>query len=592
MNAHSVFWVTTTATNVGDFMNGGDIIGAVLAAQGVKQVFTLCGGHISPILVGAKQRGIRIIDVRSEANAVFAADAIGRVTSTPGVAAVTAGPGVTNTITALQNALMAQSPLVLFGGATPTVLAGRGALQDIDQMAIIKTVTKWSVKVRRLSQLGPAVERAFQMAQEGVPGPVFVECPVDLLYDEALVRSWYEKESKGRSLGARALSAYLSFHLGRQFNQASPPPVAERYAPPIPAPSNRQVERCAKLLANAERPVLVLGSQTVVAPQTADATADAIRSLGIPTFLGGMCRGLLGQDSPIQYRHKRSTALRAADLVIVAGFPFDFRLGYGKSINSSANVVAINRCPKALTQNRKPTLAVQADAGAFLRLLSTTVQTKDYADWHATIATTEEKRSTEIKHFAAQETAPINPLDLLQRLEALLPDRSTLVVDGGDFVGTASYILSPREPLSWLDPGVFGTLGVGGGFAIGAALARPNAETWLIYGDGSSAYSLAEFDTMARHDLPVIALIGTDGSWAQIAREQVEVLGDAVGTELVKNDYHTVGEGYGAVGLLLNDPAKIDMTIKAAQKFAAAGRPVVINAHIGPTDFRKGSISM
>lgn len=592
MNAHSVFWVTTTTTNVGDFMNGGDIIGSVLAAQGVKHVFTLCGGHISPILVGAKQRGIRIIDVRSEANAVFAADAIGRVTSTPGVAAVTAGPGVTNTITALQNALMAQSPLVLFGGATPTVLAGRGALQDIDQMAIIKTVTKWSVKVRRLSQLGPAVERAFQMAQEGVPGPVFVECPVDLLYDEALVRSWYEKESKGSTLGARALSTYLSFHLGRQFNQPSPPPVAERYAPPIPAPSNRQVERCAKLIANAERPVLVLGSQTVVAPQTAIATADAVSSLGIPTFLGGMCRGLLGNDSPIQYRHKRSTALRAADLVIVAGFPFDFRLGYGKSINSSATVVAINRCPKALKQNRKPTLAVQADAGAFLRLLATTVKTKDYADWHATIATTEEKRSAEIKHFADQETAPINPLALLQRLEALLPASSTLVVDGGDFVGTASYILSPREPLSWLDPGVFGTLGVGGGFAIGAALARPTAETWLIYGDGSSAYSLAEFDTMARHDLPVIALIGTDGSWAQIAREQIEVLGDAVGTELVKNDYHTVGEGYGAVGLLLNDPDKIDMTIKAAQKFAAAGRPVVINAHIGPTDFRKGSISM
>src|SRR5947209_5427137 len=208
-------------------MNGGDRVAEVLARRGVPFLFTLCGGHISPILVGAKQRGIRVVDVRHEADAVFAADAVARLSGVPGVAAVTAGPGVTNTLTAIKNAQLAQSPVVLLGGAAATLLKGRGALQDIDQMALIGPHVKDAIAVTAVRDLAPAVERAFATARSGVPGPVFVECPVDLLYDEPLVRQWYGASSKGGGLAGRALRIYINRNanqLCRGAGRTKPPP--------------------------------------------------------------------------------------------------------------------------------------------------------------------------------------------------------------------------------------------------------------------------------------------------------------------------------------------------------------------------------
>jgi len=212
--------------------------------------------------------------------------------------------------------------------------------------------------------------------------------------------------------------------------------------------------------------------------------------------------------------------------------------------------------------------------------------------WCDSLRSRESARDEEIRQQAQTKTELVNPLALFRRLEEKMSDDAIIVVDGGDFVATASYILRPRRPLSWLDPGVFGTLGVGGGFALGAAAARRGKEVWLIYGDGSCAYSLAELDTCLRHGLAPIAIIGTDGSWAQIAREQLPMLGDDIGTVLRRTAYHEAAAGYGAEGLLLDDPSKIDETLDRAKSLAAAGKPVVINAHIAATDFRQGSISM
>jgi acetolactate synthase-1/2/3 large subunit len=233
--------------------------------------------------------------------------------------------------------------------------------------------------------------------------------------------------------------------------------------------------------------------------------------------------------------------------------------------------------------------------GRFIESLASARRGKpgSWASWQESLRAREAERDAEI---VAQSDEPlgdlVNPLKFFLSLEEHMSDDAVIVVDGGDFVGTGSYIVRPRQPLSWLDPGVFGTLGVGGGFAVGAALCKPDAEVWLIYGDGSSAYSLSEFDTCVRHGLAPIAVIGTDGAWAQIARDQVELLGDDVGTTLLRSDYHTVGQGYGAQPLLLTDPAKIDETLIEAKAIARSGRPVVINVHIDRTDFRKGSISM
>ncbi|HYU15907.1 MAG TPA: thiamine pyrophosphate-dependent enzyme, partial [Candidatus Acidoferrum sp.] len=324
-----------------------------------------------------------------------------------------------------------------------------------------------------------------------------------------------------------------------------------------------------------------------------DRVAAAVRGLGVPTFLGGMARGLLGRHDPLQFRHHRSAALGEADLVIVCGFPFDFRLGYGRSISRKATLVSVNLSAPELRKNRRPEIAVQAHPGDFLVELSAVAGGEGrLGPWLETLRAREAERDAEIVRQGAGRTELVNPLAFFLRLEEKMADDAVLVVDGGDFVATASYVVRPRAPLSWLDPGVFGTLGVGGGFAVGAALCRPGAEVWLIYGDGSSAYSLSEFDTCARHGLAPIAVIGNDGSWGQIAREQVDMLGDEVGTVLRRSDYHLVAEGYGGVGLLLDDPARTDEVLDRAKSLAASGKPVCINVHIARSEFRKGSISM
>jgi thiamine pyrophosphate-dependent acetolactate synthase large subunit-like protein len=576
-------------------MNGGDIVASVLVAQGVRHIFTLCGGHISPILVSSKRDGIDIVDVRDEASAVFAADASARMTGIPGVAAVTAGPGLTNTLTAVENALLAQSPLIVIGGATATVLKGRGALQDIDQMALMRPAVKRAFAVKRVRNIGPVMEQAFRIAQEGVPGPVFVELPVDLLYDESVVREWYLSEAGGgESLVGKLKTAYVKQHLFRVFRGAdrfkAGPPVA---IDPM-EPRGAEVDEAVKLLAGAKKPVLVVGGQTITRALEADAVAEAIERLGIPTFLGGTARGLLGAHSEIQFRHKRTASLRDADVVVVCGFPFDFRMGYGWKINSKAKIITVNRDKPSLTKNRRPALGVHGDAGRFLQLLARRAASPGsrWESWFGEVRAREDARDAQIDEMAEEALDYVNPVDLVKQVEARMDDDSIIVVDGGDFVATAAYVMKPRGPLSWLDPGVFGTLGVGGGFAVGATAVRPDAEVWLIYGDGASAYTLAEIDTLARHGKSVIAVIGNDASWGQIARDQITILGDLVGTVLARTAYHTVAEGYGGKGLEIKRPEDVGPVLDEAKRLAKAGHPVVVNAWIGKSEFRKGSISI
>ncbi len=585
--------------------HGGDIIAEVLARHGVRSLFTLCGGHISPILTGAEARGIRVVDVRDEANAVFAADAVARTSGGLGVAAVTAGPGVTNTITAIKNAQMAQSPLILFGGSTATLLKGRGSLQDVDQLSIMKPITKWAATVKSVPALQAMTERAVAIATEGVPGPVFLEVPVDLLYPESIVRGWYEKEAglgKAKGIGAKALELYIRGHLYKQFHAPAIPEVSLPHLPKLSRAAD--LDGVAAAIAKAQRPVLVIGSQTMVGIEQPERVAAAVRAMGVPVYLGGMARGLLGRHDELQFRHARTPALKEADVVIVAGFPFDFRLGYGRSIGKDAKVIAANLSAAELRKNRRPELAVEMHPGEFLIAMGERLaQSKPSCpEWFEVLKKREAARDGEIaaQGRAAAElkgadgkSAPlIDPVQFFLRVEEAMSDDAAIVVDGGDFVATASYIVRPRGPLAWLDPGVFGPLGVGGGFAVGAQVVHPKREVWLLWGDGSSAYTLAELDTCVRHGLAPICVIGNDASWQQIARDQVDILGTPLGTVLRRTDYHKVAEGYGAVGLLLTDPAKIDETLAEAKALAKSGKPVCINVHLRQSEFRKGSMSI
>ncbi|KAL3316669.1 hypothetical protein Ciccas_004686 [Cichlidogyrus casuarinus] len=386
-------------------------------------MFTLCGGHISPILSASEKLGIRIIDVRHEATAVFAADAVARLSGTIGVAVVTAGPGLTNTITALKNAQIAESPVLLLSGAAPALTKGRGALQDIDQFSLVKSICKYVGRAHSLRSIVPTLQKAIQIATSGTPGPVMVEFPIDVLYPYKIV----EEASK--------------------------------------------------------RPLIVVGSQTILTPVPAIETAENIKKIGLPIYMTGMARGLLGRRHQLGFRHARKEALKEADLIILAGVVCDFRLDYGRSLSSRAKIISINRSSTQGSLNSdlfwRPTLIVNADVGTTLKLLQTAMINSPFKcdqSWIETLNTREDKRDKEIRAKSESKKALVhnNPIHILNLLEEHgLTDDSILVVDGGDFVGTASYILRPRGPLSWLDPGAFGTLGVGGGFAIGAKVCRP-----------------------------------------------------------------------------------------------------------------------
>jgi acetolactate synthase-1/2/3 large subunit len=507
---------------------------------------------------------------------------------------VTAGPGLTNTITALKNAQLAQSPLVLIGGAAPTALQGRGALQDIDQRPLIAPHVKRFSKVRRVAELAPMIAAGFALAREGVPGPVCIECPVDVLYDEAIIRQWYtEAGGKGTSLADRGLRWYLGRHVQRMFADSDRPfEMPARDVPP-PGPPASSIESAAAALKRAERPLMVVGSQALAIAGNANRIASAVAALGIPVYLSGMARGLLGREHPLQMRHARRKALRESDCVILAGVPCDFRLDYGRHIRRSATLIAANRSAREARMNRRPALAAIGDAGLFLESLAArTLDGSRWRDWIASLRQRDLERESEIDAQAAAQGEFVNPVGLFRVLDRAAHDNAIMVADGGDFVATASYIVRPRGPLSWLDPGVFGTLGVGAGFALGAAVTRPNSEVWIIYGDGACGYGLVEFDTFVRHRIPVIAVVGNDAGWTQIAREQVKMLKDDVSTVLARSDYHKVAEGFGAAGILVTRNDEVAAALEHARAVARSGKPVLVNVWLDKTDFREGSISM
>jgi len=337
----------------------------------------------------------------------------------------------------------------------------------------------------------------------------------------------------------------------------------------------------------------VIGSQSVVEASEAATVANAVERLGVPVYLSGMARGLLGRDARLQMRHARRQALRESDCVLLAGVPCDFRLDYGRHVRRSATLVAANRSTRDARLNRTPSIEAIGDAGRFIAALADRVgERAQRPQWLAALDRRDAEREAEIDAQARLGGAHVNPVAFLRALDRAAGDNAIFVADGGDFVATASYIVRPRGPLAWLDPGAFGTLGVGAGFALGAAAVRPDAEVWLLWGDGACGYGLAEIDTFVRHGMPVIAVVGNDAGWTQIAREQVKMLGDDVGTVLARTAYHEVARGFGAEGLEIRSDAEVADVLARARELAAAGRPVLVNVWLDKTEFREGSISM
>jgi thiamine pyrophosphate-dependent acetolactate synthase large subunit-like protein len=428
-----------------------------------------------------------------------------------------------------------------------------------------------------------------------VPGPVFLEFPLDVLYPKNVVTEWYFANApRSSSLMAKITRFYLRRHFSRLFSVNPSDLVEPSISIKIPKPKHSVISKTKALVEKAKKPLLLVSSQALLQPQHAKQLASYIEMLGIPAYLSGMARGLLGRNHPLHIRHKRRNALKEADLIILAGIPVDFRLDYGFAFNHRAKIIAINRNKKTLSKNVTPTVKVHSDVYEFFSQLLEGWKPNEekWKGWLNELKQRDAQRDHEIIEMSQGVTEHINPLSLLLQIEEFINDDAILIGDGGDFVASVAYTIRPRKPLGWLDPGVFGTLGSGGGFALAAKLVNPKSEVWVFYGDGSVGYTLMEWETFARHKISVIGIIGNDAGWTQIERDQTVILGSDVATKLAHSDYDKAAIGLGAQGIRVSNEEEIQSALEKGKSYAMNNQPCLINAIIGKTDFRKGSISV
>jgi thiamine pyrophosphate-dependent acetolactate synthase large subunit-like protein len=537
-------------------VHGGRLVSKALKRHGTTHLFTLCGGHIQAIYDGCLDDGIRVVDTRHEQTAGHAADGYARVTGKPGVCAVTAGPGVTDAVTAVANAQRAGIPMVVFGGAGPRALQDMGSLQDMNHVELMRPITKWAVAVPSTDRLQEYVDSAFRVAQAGVPGPVFLEVPLDLLMNFA--------------------------------DDAEP--ATQPAPPPRSAGDPALIERAAAILRAAERPTFLMGTQIRWSPRQ-DALRTFADAIQAPFFLNGMARGGLGPKHPGLFTRARKVALAQADAVFVFGTPLDFRLSYGRAIHSDAKLVQVDLDGRELGKNRRLDLAIEGDSGIVLEQLLAAVGPRKYDAWLAAIRSADDASKASMEKEIAESGDPPNPLYVCREIGARLGKNDVIVGDGGDFVATAAYVLGLEWPQLWMDPGPLGTLGVGPGYAMAAQLTRPDSRVWIVYGDGSFGLHGLEFEAMVRQGLPVIAVIGNDAAWMQIRRGQLDLYGAerAVATGLSYTRYEKVVEAVGGFGAYVEKTADVGPAIDAA---LASGKPACVNVKIASSDFRKGAISV
>lgn len=541
-------------------MHGGRIVARALKAEGVSHVFTLCGGHIQNIYDGCLDEGIRVVDVRHEQTAGHAADGWARVTGKPGVALVTAGPGVTDVVTAVANAQRAGIPMIVIGGAGPAAYKHMGSLQDMDHVELMRPITKWSATITETRRIEEFIATAFRIAMTGVPGPVFLEAPIDVLMN------------------------FASDHeIVRQTNYRT-----EHTA----APSPGAIGQAIALLNAAERPMAIVGSQLKWSVDKG-ALERFLEKYELPTFVNGMARGSLAADHPCFFSRSRRSALGAADVVLVFGTPFDFRVDYGRTPTWAENVkvIQIDLDPEEIGRNRAVEVGIVSDTGLALAALEAGVKPRQGGDWLGNLRTEENGRLAKMAAEMQLESSPPNPLRVCAELAKFVDDDTIVVGDGGDFVATAAYTLPIRWPGVWMDPGPLGTLGVGPGYAMAAKLARPASKVILVYGDGSFGLHGLEFEAMARQGIKIVGIIGNDAGWTQILRGQRDMFGDerTPATKLAYTRYDKVAEAVGARGFYAETP---DQVRKALEEAFACPEPALINVKIGSSDFRKGSISV
>jgi acetolactate synthase I/II/III large subunit len=529
-------------------VHGGKLVARTLRSRGVSHLFTLSGGHLFSIYDGCKAEGIEIVDTRHEQSAAWAAEGFAKATREPGVAALTAGPGVTNAMSPLAGAHQNRSPLVALGGRAPEMRWGSGSLQEIDHLPFVAPVTKHAATVKETAEIPAATATAIDAAIAHPSGPTFVDYPLDVVFAEA--------------------DAEIPF--------ASVDP---------PAPAPERAEQVAELLAGAERPVIMAGTGLYWA-RGEEELRDLAESLSIPVFLNGMGRGCLPADHELCFSRARGRGLKEADVALVVGVPLDFRLGFGGSFGEETRIVSLDEVESELRATRRPeielvggiapTLAAIREAGVAARGAGAEAT----APWVEALGATEaEKRHAEQAELN-DERAPLHPLRVYRELADVL-DRDAIVIgDGGDFVSYAGRVVETHVPGAWMDPGPYGCLGAGPGQAIGAKIAHPGRQVVLLLGDGAFGFSGLEFDTMVRHDLPVVAVVGNNGIWALEYHPMKFLYGYQVAADLrPATRYDEVVKALGGHGELVHHPAELRPALDRA---LASGKPALVNVLTDP----------
>jgi acetolactate synthase-1/2/3 large subunit len=522
--------------------HGGAHAVAVAQRYGVTAMFTLSGGHVFPLYDAAVKADptLRLVDVRHEQTAVFAAEATARLTRTPGLAVVTAGPGVTNSVSAVTSAWFNGAPLVVLGGRAPDYLWGRGALQEMDHVPLLAPVTKRSWTEHDTPLVAATVNEAFRIALTPHRGPVFCDFPLETIYGEA--------ETELPTGG---------------------PPAA---APPDPG----DVSRIAKLLSAARRPVLVLGSDVWLG-RAEDAARQAAEALRLPVITNGQARGVLPGGHELLVTRARSIALTQADLVIVVGAPLDFRLRYGSfgPEQEPAKVVHVADAPGILAGHCPLAATAAGDLAAFFTGLADEARPASDADWLPRLQEATRAALAVDAPLLTSDAEPVHPVRVYGELLKALDDDAVVIGDGGDFVSFAGRHVEPRKPGRWLDPGPFGCLGTGLGYAAAARLAHPSAQVVLLLGDGAAGLSLMDADTLVRHGLPVVIVCGNNGAWGLEKQPMRAVYGYDVAADLRPGTrYDEVVRALGGAGELVTSPGQIGPALRRAFN---SGVPYLVN---------------
>ncbi len=532
-------------------VHGGRLAARALKQAGVDCIFTLSGGHVMPIYDGALDEDIRIIDVRHEQAAVHAADAWSRLNpGRIGCAVLTAGPGVTDGVTGVANAWRANSPIIVIGGQGPFSALRRGSLQEMDHVAVMRPITKWADACYETHRIPEYIELALRNAVSGVPGPSFLEIPMDVLMGEA------------------------------ELDRVRFPTF--RTVPAPMTPSRTDLVAALELLARAKRPVVMAGTAIKWSNGSA-ALRRFIEETGLPTFCNGMGRGQVRSDDPQFFNRVRKEAMGKCDVFVLAGSPLDFRLGFGRSIPADAEIIQLDMENSLIGQNRSPDVAIVGNLGlAFERLLEVMKEESiqlDFTTWRDELRGREAEIGEGFEAQLNSDESPVDPLRMAREIREFIDENTILIGDGGDIVAQSSKVIPVYRENCWMDPGPLGTLGVGMPFALAAKASFPDRKVLIIYGDGSFGLNGFEYDTAIRHDLPIVGIVGNDAAWGQMLRPQVGLYGAerVVATRLNYTRYDKIVEAMGGHGEYCERPEEIR---PALERSFASGKPALINVKI------------